>query len=494
MKTLAILLLEDSPDDAFLLERHLHAGFPGLTLEFERVETAVGFEGALDRRRWDLILADFALSGYDGLSALETVQERQLDVPFIIVSGKIGEDAAAEAMRAGAHDYVMKSNLSRLNAAIERELREASSRHERTQEQGRLKLQAAALAAASNSIVITSPSGEIEWVNDGFVALTGYTHEEAIGKTPSLLASGEQDAEFYRELWETVSRGDTWHGELVNRRKDGSLFTTTETISPIKNESGTVEHFLAIQEDVSSEREAQRLLAQRTLDLERSNRDLEEFAYVASHDLAAPLHVVGGYVELLARRYRGQLDADADDFVDGALRGLTRMQRLIDDLLGYSRAGREPLSLETLDTTEIANDVIQSLTAKIEAANAAVTVGALPDVEADRTHLTQIFQNLLANALKFTDEERPPVIAISAHETDRDCCFAFTDNGPGIDEGHDDEVFRMFGRLDGAKHEGSGIGLAICKRLVERHEGSLWFEPAPGHGTTFHVDLPKAHR
>lgn len=492
MKTLSILLLEDSPDDAVLLERHLHSGFPGLALKLERVETAAGFEAALDRGGWDLILADFALSGYDGLAALATVQERQLDVPFIIVSGKIGEDTAVEAMRAGAHDYVMKSNISRLNAAIERELREASSRHERTQEQERLKLQAAALAAASNSIFITSPAGEIEWVNDGFVALTGYGRDEAVGQTPSLLASGEQEAPIYRDLWATISHGGTWHGELVDRRKDGTFFTATETISPLSDANGTVEHFLAIQEDVSNEREIGRQLAQRTIDLERSNRELEEFAYVASHDLAAPLHVVGGYVELLARRYRGQLAADADEFIDGALRGVTRMQRLIDDLLGYSRAGREPLRLETLDAGEIARDVTQSLAAEIEAANATVTVEGLPDVEADRTHLTQIFQNLLANALKFTAEERPPVISISAHQTDTDCCFAFTDNGLGIEPGHDEEVFRMFGRLDGAKHEGSGIGLAISKRLVERHEGTLWFEPAPEHGTIFHVDLPRA--
>ena len=493
MKRLAILLLEDSPGDALLLERHLRSGFPGLTLQIERVETAAGFECALDSRSWDVILADFALSGYDGLAALKTVQERQIDVPFIIVLGKIGGESAVEAMRAGAHDYVMKSDLSRLDVAIERQLREASSRRERTREQGQLKLQAAALAAASNSIFITSPGGQIEWINDGFVALTGYSHDEVVGRTPSLLSSGEQAAPFYRELWDTILDGGTWHGELVDRRKDGSLFTTTQTITPIKDDNDAVEHFIVIQEDVTTERRIGRLLAQRTLDVERSNRDLEEFAYIASHDLAAPLHVVGGYVELLRRRYRGQLGEDADEFVDGALRGVTRMQRLIDDLLSYSRAGGAPLELESVDTAEIANEVVQSLSAEIEAANAEVTVGELPNVRADRTQLIQIFQNLLANALKFTGD-RSPVISITASGSDIDWRFEIADNGIGIEPGHEDEVFRMFGRLDGANHEGSGIGLAICKRLAERHDGSLWYEHAPDQGTIFHLDLPIPHR
>src|SRR5205823_1232959 len=178
---------------------------------------------------WDVVFADHVLPGYSGLTALKAVQKRELDLPFIIVSGKIGEDTAVESMRAGAHDYVMKSNLARLTPAVERELRESSRRQERRRSRQQLALQSAALAAAANLILIADPEGRIEWVNEAFVNTTGYASDEAVGETLQKLASGrEPDA--YRQLWEVVSAGETWRGELVERRKDGSLFTVMQTI------------------------------------------------------------------------------------------------------------------------------------------------------------------------------------------------------------------------------------------------------------------------
>lgn len=484
------LVLEDSAADALFVERQLQRGCPAHRFAFELVETGADFELALDWQPWDLIIADFVLPGYDGLTALRATQTRGLDVPFIIVSGKMGEEAAVDAMLAGAHDYVLKSALSRLGPAVERELGAARVRRERAQAQAQLALQGVALAAAANSIIITGPSGEIEWVNDGFVSMTGYPREDVIGRSPGLLASGEPETELYRALRETITSGATWHGELVDRRSDGSLLTVRQTITPIRDERGEIQHFLAIQEDVTAERQMRDELAQRTVDLERSNQDLEEFAYIASHDLSAPLHVVGGYVELLRRRYGSQLDPDAVEFLDGAVRGVTRMQRLIDDLLDYSRAGRQEQTIEAVDSSEVAQDVLASLAGAIEAVDATVTVGPLPCVRADRTQLTQILQNLVGNALKFV-ADRPPEISIEAIDEGDGWRLSIFDNGPGIEDGREDEIFRMFGRLD-ATHEGSGIGLAVCKRLVERNGGRLSYAKRPEHGTVFHVTLPRA--
>ena len=225
-------------------------------------------------------------------------------------------------------------------------------------------------------------------------------------------------------------------------------------------------------------------------DLGRSNKDLEQFAYVASHDLQEPLRMVSSYTQLLARRYRGQLDAAASEFIAYAVDGANRMQKLIDDLLAYSRVGTRATAFQPADCTAVLDRVLANLKAAIETSGTVVTHGPLPAVVHDNLLLVQLFQNLIGNAIKFR-VEKPPRIHVSAEQKGEEWVFAVRDNGIGIDPQHAERIFTIFQRLHTAEeYPGTGIGLAICKKIVERRGGRIWVESQPGIGSTFYFTIP----
>ena len=233
-----------------------------------------------------------------------------------------------------------------------------------------------------------------------------------------------------------------------------------------------------------------RKLAKRTEEMERSNKDLQQFAYVASHDLQEPLRMVSSYVQLLKRRYQGKLDADADDFISFAVDGATRMQHLIQGLLSYSRVNTHGNPPSPTDVGEVLGQAITNLGLAIDESNARITHESLPVVEADATQLVQLFQNLIANAIKFSSE-LPPQILISTEKEGPYWIFSVRDNGIGLDPEFADRIFTIFQRLHSRlDYPGTGIGLAICKRIVERHGGSIWVKSTPGEGSTFYFTLP----
>ncbi|MEO8125891.1 MAG: CHASE3 domain-containing protein [Bryobacteraceae bacterium] len=237
----------------------------------------------------------------------------------------------------------------------------------------------------------------------------------------------------------------------------------------------------------------ERRVEQRTEALRRSNEDLQQFAYVASHDLQEPLRMVASYTELLKRRYHGKLDADADQFIDYAVDGVKRMTTLIRDLLAYSRAGETPSEkVKELNPEDTLHMVLQNLEVTIGDVGATITHDPLPPVEFDPVRLSQLFQNLLANALKYRGE-RAPSVHISAVTQGAETIFSIADNGIGIDAKYSEQIFGIFKRLHGREYEGTGIGLAMCKKIVERQGGRIWVESRPGEGSTFSFSIPN-HR
>lgn len=225
-------------------------------------------------------------------------------------------------------------------------------------------------------------------------------------------------------------------------------------------------------------------------ELARSNRDLEQFAYVASHDLQEPLRMVATYTQLLAERYQGKLDENADKYIHYAVDGALRMQTLVRDLLAFSRVGRQGADLKVTDCNAVVEAALTNLQTAIQESGAQFVHGPLPAVVADASQLLQVFQNLLGNAIKFRGA-KPPVIQVTAEKKVREWCFSVADNGIGIAPEHAETIFVIFKRLHTRdEYPGSGIGLAICKKIVEQHGGRIWVESQPGQGATFKFTLP----
>lgn len=264
------------------------------------------------------------------------------------------------------------------------------------------------------------------------------------------------------------------------------------TVSPVDSPHRTRPRFAYVVEDVTERRHAEQLLAAQKAELARSNQELERFAYVASHDLQEPLRTMGGYAQLLAERYRGRMAQEADDFIGFIVDASDRMRELIRGLLAYSRLSAERPKLEALDPEALVREVLADLRATAEERSATITVGSLPPVIGSAGQLRQLFQNLITNAIKFTGA-RAPEIRISAERSGETVTFSVVDRGIGIDPLEADRIFDIFQRLHGrAEFPGTGIGLAICRRVVEQHGGRIWVESTPGEGATFKFTLSAA--
>jgi len=242
--------------------------------------------------------------------------------------------------------------------------------------------------------------------------------------------------------------------------------------------------------ELDERRRAERVLAQYAEDLKRSNAELEQFAYVASHDLQEPLRMVASFTQLLAKRYQGKLDQDADDFIGFAVEGANRMQVLINDLLAFSRVGTRGKPFAAVDCEAVLSHALANLTTILQETGAVVTRDPLPTVRADEVQLGQLFQNLLANALKFQGPD-PPRVHLAAQQQGDEWIFSVQDNGIGIAPEHQERIFTIFQRLHRREEfPGTGLGLALCKKIAERHGGRIWVKSAPGRGSTFYFSIP----
>jgi signal transduction histidine kinase len=289
----------------------------------------------------------------------------------------------------------------------------------------------------------------------------------------------------------SVKAGEIVAGEILDiERQDGKRSTLMISSAPIKDVEGVITGAVTVAMDMTEHRAIETELARKNEDLFRSNRELQQFAYVASHDLKEPLRMVTTYVQLLDRRYRDQLDGQAREYIGFAVEGSKRMYALVDDLLTFSRVetSLQPFGHVAMDQVMIT--ALKDLRGAIEASGATLSVDDLPEVHADYHQMVQLMENLIGNAIKFRRND-PPVVKISVAMVGMEWVFSVKDNGIGIDKDYSSKVFQMFQRLHPREtFPGTGIGLAICKKVVERHGGRIWFESEPGVGSTFFFSLP----
>jgi PAS domain S-box-containing protein len=361
------------------------------------------------------------------------------------------------------------------------------------------------LEAAPDAMVVVNRQGVIVLVNTQAEQMFGYGREELLGKPIELLVpvalreahAGHRD----KYLADPQRRPMGSRMQLAALRKDGSGVPVEISLSPVETDDGKlviaavrdVTERLRMEEirrEVDQRRATEAALTLHAAELARSNADLEQFAYVASHDLQEPLRMVANYTQLLAKRYRGRLDQDADEFIGYVVDGAGRMHQLISDLLAYSRVGTRGKALGPIDCESLFVAVLGDLRLAIEQAGAVVTHDPLPTILGDSVQLGQLLQNLLMNAIKFRGAE-PPRVHVAAERNGQDWEFSVRDNGIGIAPEHRERIFLIFQRLHtAAEYPGTGIGLAISKRIVERHSGRIWVDSNPGGGTTFYFTLP----
>ncbi len=380
-------------------------------------------------------------------------------------------------------------------------------------------------------VAMTDVRGTITYVNDKFCTISKYSRDELMGQNHRILNSGHHPKEFFQEMYGTIARGNVWRAEIRNRAKDGSIYWVDTTIVPTLDVEGKPCQYVAIRADVTErkraevnlvilhqEMEARNLkLEEKTIELQRtrdelefrvimrtedlakanktlesSNIELQQFAYVASHDLQSPLRSISGFVQLLKMDYEDKLDDQARDYIRRTVQSITQMQTLIHDLLSYSRVESRSRPFVRVPLADVFHGSVSLLESSIRDAGGQVTCGELPVVLGDGSQLAQLMQNLISNGLKYHGTE-PPHVHVSAEPgTKKDeWIVSVRDNGIGIDPKYFGRIFEIFKRLhDQKEYPGTGIGLAVCRRVVERHGGAIWVESEPGHGSNFRFNIP----
>jgi len=350
------------------------------------------------------------------------------------------------------------------------------------------------LEAAPDAMVVVNQGGEIVLLNIQAEKYFGYRRDELVGqKVKNIIPEGFAErlmADGTRTAAEALAQQIGAGTELYGRRKDGTDFPIEMMLSPLESSEGILVT-VAIR-DITERKKSEEHLVKTVGELKRSNDELQQFAYVASHDLQEPLRMVASYTELLAENYKGRLDADADEFIAYAVDGANRMRVLIEDLLAYSRAGTNGKALHKVSSDNALKEALTNLRATIQESGAVVTHDLLPVITTDGTQLTQIFQNLVGNAVKYHGVAAPLVHVSAAKNGGNEWIFSVRDNGMGIDPQYFDRIFVLFQRLHGqTEFKGTGIGLAICKKMLGRLGGRIWVESQPGKGSTFHFALPE---
>jgi PAS domain S-box-containing protein len=354
----------------------------------------------------------------------------------------------------------------------------------------------------SSIVSITDHQGTITYANDNFCKVSKYSHEELIGQDHRLVSSGYHTKSFIKNLWDTISHGNIWKGELKNRAKDGSTYWVDTTILPFLDENGKPYQYMSIRSDITERKKAEEQIMQltqtlekkveeRTSQLEQSIKELESFSYSVSHDLRAPLRIINGYSALLIEEYKDKLEPDALDYIRTVSENATQMGQLIEDLLNLSRLGLESIEKSDVDMHTLVEVILhEQRNANVQFPQ--VTVAKLPSSMCSQNLLKQVWINLIANAVKYSSKKENPDIHIGSYLSEGECIYFIRDNGAGFDMKYASRLFGVFQRLHSKQEfEGTGVGLALIHRIITRHGGRVWAEGKVNEGATFYFSLPR---
>ena len=496
MEKVHIVILEDNESDLDLILYELKKlrGDKEMAVCKNKNE----FIKALKKTEPDIVLSDFNLPDIDGTESLSILRDMSDDIPYILVSGTIGEEKAVDLMRNGANDFIMKDKLKKLIPTIERELKGFESAKKAQMDHAEVLKLTPAVEQSPSIIVMTDVKGKVAYVNPRFTEVTGYTLSEIRNKNPRVLKSGEMKEDEYTELWDTITSGKVWKGEFLNRKKNGELYWEGASVGPVFDENRKITNYLKLSQDITDKKQLIKELLKEKESLEASNKELEQFAYIASHDLQEPLRIISSFAQLLELKHVQRLNEEAREYIRYIINGAKKMQNLVRGLLEYSRITSRTKPRTVIDLKIPLKDAIYNLNLLIQETNTEIRYTDLPDVEVEPDQAAHIFQNLISNAIKFRKENEKCMIEITSEKdiTKNEWIISVKDNGTGIDQSDFDKVFVIFKRLaSAAKKPGDGIGLALCKRIIDRQGGKIWVESeGKGKGSAFKFSLPVLNR
>lgn len=492
-KIIRLLIVEDIPTDAELVKYELNKS--GMQFDIRIVEHEQDYINQIRSFDPELILSDYNLPLFDGMKALTLREELAPNTPFILVTGTNNEETAVECMKAGADDYILKDNLTRLSPAIKSAFRKKEIIRSRNEAEEKLKILSLAVEQNPASIVITSIDGTIQYVNPKFTRITGYSAEEAIGKNPRILKSGQLPVEFYQNMWQTIMAGKEWTGEIPNKKKNGEVYWENAIISPLLNESNQIMHLVAIKEDITEKR---RLIEEMIIAKEKAEAgDRLKTAFInnISHEIRTPLSGIVGFSEMILGPDVSIENKTA--FNDIIKKSSARLMSTISNYLdisllvsGNMEVRKSPFSLNIfLDDLK---DKFSSacFTAGIELAILKPTSPADIQINSDIELLRKIFTHLLDNAVKFTNQGK---ITFGYRKKADDLEFFVNDTGIGIDTDKTKMIFEYFMQADIShtrRYEGSGLGLSISGELVKLLGGNINLSSVRNEGSSFYFSLP----
>jgi PAS domain S-box-containing protein len=501
---LRILLIEDEERDATLVQHTLKEG--GFKFTLKRVDTEEGFLRALKQFQPEIILSDHGLPAFDGFAALSLAKEKAPEVPFIFVTGSLGEEMTIKALKSGATDFILKHRLGGLSPAVHRALRQAEFQVERRQAEEALQSSEEryrTLVELSPDALFVQIEGKIVFINSAGVKLFGANEpKELIGKDvreivhPAFWKMVQQRIKRMREEGKPVP-----FVEQKWRRVDGQDLDVEVAAAPLVYAGEAAAQVIAhdITDRKRTEEEIRRLnvdlerrVKERTAELEAANTELEAFSYSVSHDLRAPLRHIEGFVEILRANKGPSFDQESQRYLPMISASARQMGRLIDDLLAFSRTARTELRKSSLQIRDLVESAITDLAREAQQRHVEWVIGDLQAVEADRALLRQVLLNLIGNALKYTRTRKIARIEIGAQEGDDEHVIFVRDNGVGFDMRYAHKLFGVFQRLHrSSDFEGTGVGLANVRRIIHRHGGRTWAEAELDQGATFYFSLPK---
>jgi hypothetical protein len=506
-----ILLVDDTPENLISLE----AALDGLGQDLVLANSGMEALRHLLDHDFAAILLDVKMPDMDGFQTAELIRSRKRSrhTPILFLTGYKSDEHLFRGYDLGAVDFLFKPivpevlrskvgvfvELSRNTALLRRQAEVLSKAEQKFR---------SLLEAAPDAMIISSEDGRISLVNSQVEVMFGFRREELIGQNiRELVPDWASFSPLSADVHAHAAVGPSSPRELWAVRKNKQRYPVEISLSPLQTEEGLL--LTSAIRDITERKKADEAIRELNTTLEQrvtertqelvesnealrqSNDDLKQFAYAASHDLQEPLRMVALYSQMLQRKYASQLDAETDQYVGFIVGGAKRMEMLLKDLLTYSQTGADVGPAQSIDFEPVMRKVLLNLQASIEQTGAAISWESLPTVQAHEVRLVQLLQNIVGNAIKYRSHEAPK-IRIAAERRDADWLFVVEDNGIGIEPEYAPQIFGIFKRLHGQNYPGTGIGLAICQRIVERYGGRIWVESKPGEGSRFFFTLPPA--